>query len=276
MLALARQDAEPVVETLRSAPPLPVGGQWATFLRNHDEVDLSQLTPEQQVEVFAALGPDESMQIYGRGIRRRLAPMLRNDVRRIRLAYSLQFTLPGTPVLRYGEEIGMGEDLSLEGRSAVRTPMQWSDSPAAGFSGADSKRLVRPVLADGEYSYQSVNVLRQRRDPESLLSWFERMIRTLRECPEVGVGRCSLLDVPLPRHVMAHRFDAPQGSMLFLHNLADRPVTLDLGEQPSTDPRVVEVFANRGYEPPAHDLAGIELDGYGFRWIRLDRDTGTA
>jgi maltose alpha-D-glucosyltransferase/alpha-amylase len=122
MLALARGNPELIIDALRDTPALPAGGQWATFLRNHDEVDLSRLTAEQRGEVFAAFGPDENMQLYGRGIRRRLAPMLGGDRRRIELAYALQFSLRGTPVLRYGEEIGMGEDLSLNGRDAIRTP----------------------------------------------------------------------------------------------------------------------------------------------------------
>ena len=134
MLALARQDPEPIIDALRDTPKLPAGGQWATFLRNHDEIDLSRLTADQRTEVFAQFGPDENMQLYDRGIRRRLAPMLGNDRRRLELAYALQFSLRGTPVLRYGEEIGMGDDLSLDGRDAIRTPMQWSY--------ADERRLL--------------------------------------------------------------------------------------------------------------------------------------
>ncbi|GAB3815240.1 hypothetical protein GCM10027605_62180 [Micromonospora zhanjiangensis] len=146
MLALARRDPEPVIEALRETPALPSGAQWATFLRNHDEIDLSRLTADQRQDVFREFGPDEDMQLYGRGIRRRLAPMLGNDRRRIELAYSLQFSLRGTPVLRYGEEIGMGEDLSLPGRESIRTPMQWSMKPNAGFSEADAGKLIRPVV----------------------------------------------------------------------------------------------------------------------------------
>src|SRR3954447_26819403 len=158
MLALARRNPESIIDALRDTPALPVGGQWATFLRNHDEVDLSRLTTEQRAEVFEQFGPDENMQLYGRGIRRRLAPMLGNDRRHIELAYSLQFSLRGTPVLRYGEEIGMGDDLSLDGGNAIRTPMQWSLLPNGGFSTARTADLVRPVVSDGEYGYEKVNV----------------------------------------------------------------------------------------------------------------------
>ena len=209
MLALARQDPEPVIEALRDTPVLPEGGQWATFLRNHDEIDLSRLTAAQRDQVYAQFGPDENMRIYDRGIRRRFAPMLGNDRRRIELAYALQFSLRGTPVLRYGEEIGMGEDLSLPGRDAIRTPMQWSYQPNAGFSTAEADKLVRPIIDKGDFSYEKVNVTAQRRDSKSLLAWFERMIRTLREAPEVGSGSTTHIDVQMPPGVLAHRADGP-------------------------------------------------------------------
>jgi maltose alpha-D-glucosyltransferase/alpha-amylase len=276
MLALARGDGEPVMEMLHAPLRIPEISQWATFLRNHDEVDLSRLTAEQREDIFREFGPEPDMQLYGRGIRRRLAPMLGNDLRRIELAYSLQFTLPGTPVLRYGEEIGMGENLSLPGRYAIRTPMQWADRPNAGFSAAPPEDLVRPVISGGEYGYETVNVTEQRRDPDSLLSWFERMIRMLRECPEVGSGQCGPVDVPLPRHVLAHRADSPEGCMLFLHNLGPDDAVVDLGRLPGASEDVVEVFSDQAYEPPTAELKGLALAGYGYRWVRLNRFHGAA
>lgn len=268
VLALARQDPEPIIEALRTTPALPRGGQWATFLRNHDEIDLSRLTAEQREEVFAAFGPDPEMRLYDRGIRRRLAPMLGGDQRRLRLAYSLQFTLRGTPVLRYGEEIGMGGNLSLPGRAAIRTPMQWSSGPGAGFSTAP--KLVRPVISGGEYGYQTVNVTAQQRDPGSLLSWFERMIRILRESPEVGAGTCAHVDTAMPPGVLAHRADGSSGSTLFLHNLSERATTVDLSTLSGEAPGPVEVFADQAYPPPGK-LDSLDLAGYGYRWIRLCR-----
>ncbi|MGW0431227.1 alpha-amylase family protein [Micromonospora sp. NPDC003197] len=270
MLALARHDPEPIIDALRDTPTLPPGGQWATFLRNHDEIDLSRLTAEQREQVFAAFGPAEEMRIYGRGIRRRLAPMLGNDRRRLELAYALQFSLRGTPVLRYGEEIGMGDDLSLPGRQSIRTPMQWSDQPNAGFSAAPAKELVRPVIDDGEYGYQRVNVTAQRRDPGSLLNWFERMIRTLRETPEIGSGSCTHVDVRLPPSVLAHRADGPTGSMLFLHNLGPDKAVLDLGELYPETELPGDVLSDRRYAPVGK-FDALELAGYGYRWIRLSR-----
>src|SRR5690606_1143797 len=132
-LSLARQDAGPLADALRSRPPIPPDCQWATFVRNHDELTLDKLSDDEREEVFAAFGPDEDMQPYGRGLRRRLPPMLDGDPRRLRLVYSLLFALPGTPTLFYGEEIGMGENLDAPGRLAVRTPMQWSDDRNGGF-----------------------------------------------------------------------------------------------------------------------------------------------
>jgi maltose alpha-D-glucosyltransferase / alpha-amylase len=273
MLALARQDPESLIEALRDTPKLPVGGQWATFLRNHDEIDLSRLTTEQRNQVYAEFGPDENMRIYDRGIRRRLAPMLGNDRRRIELAYALQFSLRGTPVLRYGEEIGMGEDLSLPGREAIRTPMQWSYKPNAGFSTADAEKLVRPVIDKGEFGYQNVNVTAQRGDPKSLLAWFERMIRTLREAPEIGSGSTTHIDVAMPPGVLAHRADGPTGTMVFVHNLGTDDVEVDLSSlEPEAD-LPIDVLTDRGYGELGK-LGAVKVSGYGYRWIRLCRGRG--
>src|SRR6201995_3704231 len=187
------------------------------------------------------------MRLYGRGIRRRLAPMLGGDQRRIRLAYSLQFTLRGTPVIRYGEEIGMGDDLSLPDRESIRTPMQWSALANAGFCRASADRLYKPVVADGTFGYGQVNVRAQRNDPGSLLSWFERMMRTLRECPEVSTGSCTHVDVPVPPGVLAHRADDTTGTILFLHNLGDQDATADLSSLAGTAASPSEVLADHDY-----------------------------
>ena len=183
------------------------------------------------------------------------------------MAYALQCTLPGTPVIRYGDEIGMGDDLSLPERNAMRTPMQWTDQPNAAFSDAKPKQLVRPVISGGEFGYETVNVLAQRHDPDSLLMFMERMLRSLRECPEFGVGSCQPIDVG-ERSVLALRFEAPTG----VDAGADQPRvpkrgTVDAG--PVSTGHAVEIFADRAYDRPDPSLGTIELDGYGFRWIRL-------
>jgi maltose alpha-D-glucosyltransferase/alpha-amylase len=194
--------------------------------------------------------------------------MLNGDQARLRLAYSLQFTLPGTPVLRYGEEIGMGDDLSLPDRESIRTPMQWANRPGAGFTDSDSP--VRPLIADGEYGYPSVNAADQRVDGDSLLSWFQRMIHTTRECPEIGAGVCTPVPVD-PPGVLVHRMSADQGTLLFVHNLGADDLVVDVGRQPDQDGDPVEVFSDRRYAPVGPELTGIEIGASGFRWLRLSR-----
>jgi maltose alpha-D-glucosyltransferase/alpha-amylase len=270
VLGLAREDTEPIIDALRDSPKLPDGGQWATFLRNHDEIDLSRLTAEQRKDVLDRFGPDENMQLYGRGIRRRLAPMLGNDRRRIELAYALQFSLRGTPVLRYGEEIGMGENLELDGRYAIRTPMQWNNLPNGGFSSADPKQVVRPVISGGEFGYETLNATLQRHDPKSLLSWFERMIRTLREAPEIGAGTCTHVDVPAPRGILVHRADADTGTMLFVHNLGTEEGEVDLSSLAAEAEFPNDVLADQEYPEPG-EFDKIRVAGYGYRWIRMRR-----
>ena len=268
-LALARSDAEPLVEALHHLPRVPAMAQWATFLRNHDELDLSTLTDEQRGDVFTAFGARADMRLFGRGIRRRLAPMFRGDRRHMELAYALQFAMPGTPVLRYGEEIGMGEDLSLKGREAIRTPMQWSAAPNGGFSTAAPNQLVRPVVTGGDFGFENVNVRLQRNDSSSLLAWFERMMRTLRECPEINTGSCTHVDVPTPPGVLAHRADDDTGTVLFLHNLDEQDATADLGVLENVAEAPTEMLADRDYGDI--DLGKLAVAGYGYRWIRLCR-----
>jgi maltose alpha-D-glucosyltransferase/alpha-amylase len=272
VLGLARQDARPIASTLRELPVLPRHGQWATFLRNHDEIDLGRLTDEERQDVFAEFGPEENMQLYGRGIRRRLAPMLGGNRRRIELAYSLQLSMPGTPVIRYGEEIGMGENLDLPERESIRTPMQWDDTPNAGFSRAAPEQLVAPVIDTGPYGYQRVNVTAQRLDAHSLLTWFERILHALRECREIGSGDYEVIDAG-PAHVLVHRADGHTGSTLFVHNLAERSCTLELGAQRDPGYRPLNFFGDSDYGRDV-DLEAVELAGFGYRWIRLRQTRG--
>jgi maltose alpha-D-glucosyltransferase/alpha-amylase len=271
VLALALKNAGPIAATLRELPDLPRHGQWATFLRNHDEIDLGRLTDEERQLVFAEFGPDPNMQLYGRGIRRRLAPMLGGDRRRIELAYALQLSMPGTPVIRYGEEIGMGDNLDLPEREAIRTAMQWDDRVNAGFSRAEPERLVAPVIDFGEYSYERVNVTAQRLDPESLLTWFERTLHALRECPEISSGDHTILDVG-PEHVLVDRADGRFGSTLCVHNLAEVPVTLDLGAERDPEQRPLNWVQDADYDDV--DLSALRVNSYGYRWIRLRQSPG--
>jgi len=272
--SFARQDATSLVRALESLPPLPMTAQWGTFLRNHDEIDLGRLTEAERKQAFEAFGPDENMQLYDRGIRRRLAPMLGNDPRLLELAYSLLCTLPGTPVLRYGEEIGMGDDLSLPERNAIRTPMQWSNEPNAGFSNAPKQQLVRPVIEDAEYGYQKVNVEMQRRDPLSLLNRMERMIRLRKEHPEFGLGEWSLVDTGLAP-IFAIRAEWQGTVTVAVHNFADRPFRVPLKLPGHEAQHLVDSLRNESFPIPEDGTAcEIELDPYGFRWLRVSKTPG--
>jgi maltose alpha-D-glucosyltransferase/alpha-amylase len=264
--ALATADVRPLVRALERTRALPPTAQWAHFLRNNDELDLGRLTPAQQQRVFAAFGPDKDMQLYDRGIRRRLAPMLGGDQRRLELAYSLLFTLPGTPVIRYGDEIGMGDDLSLPEREAARTVMQWSNSANGGFSIA--RRIATPVIADGPFGYPHVNVAEQRRDPGSLLNWTERLIRLRKECPELGWGAWRALDPGTPG-VLALRFDWRGNAVVAVHNLAAeaRETTLKLPDHKGE--KLVNLLAYDNSAPDRRGTHKIELPAYGYRWYRV-------
>ena len=266
-LALARSQAEPISRVLEATPPIPAQAQWSSFLRNHDELDLGRLSEAERAEVFAAFGPDPAMQIYERGLRRRLGPMLGGDLARLKLAFTLMFSLPGTPMIWYGEEIGMGEDLSQPERNAVRTPMQWSDEANGGFSTAAPERLIRPVLTDAGFGFSSVNVAEQRDASGSLMEHVQRLVRVRRACPEIGWGEWRLVETDAPA-VLALRYDWRGQTVLCLHNLGDVEAELRLhGEDPS--PRLVPLFCDDGDRTARQPSDLIKLRPFGFRWLRV-------
>ena len=268
--AFATGDARPVAEMLDATRDVvPDTAQWGIFLRNHDELDLGRLSEEQRDRVFAAFAPDPSMRLYGRGIRRRLAPMLGGDRRRLELAYSLLFTLPGTPVLYYGDEIGMGDDLSLPERDGCRTPMQWSADPQGGFTTAD--KPVHPVIRDGDFGFHAINVAKQRRDPQSLLNWMERIMRMRKECPEIGLGTNRLLDTGDPA-LLALRYDWRDNALVVVHNFAgeEKSLILEPGEKDCTD-QLVNILSDNHSHPDEAGRHHLTLEPYGYRWFRLGR-----
>jgi len=264
--ALATADTGLLRDKLEASRCVPDAGQWANFLRNHDELDIGRLPEEQRQSVFEAFGPEEEMQLYGRGIRRRLAPMLGGDRRRIELANSLMMTLPGTPVIRYGDEIGMGDDLSLSERDAVRTPMQWSDGKNGGFSTSDDPIL--PPIQGRAYGFEQLNVAEQRTDNDSLLNWMERIIRMRKELPEIGWGAHRILDTPAS--VLALRYDWQQHVSIFIHNLENcrREVLVDAGGDMGGTDRLTCVLTHESYEPEEDGRYAIVLEPYGYRWLR--------
>jgi maltose alpha-D-glucosyltransferase / alpha-amylase len=263
-LALATGDTRPLRKALEATRERPPTAQWGVFLRNHDELDLGRLQPEQREKVFQAFAPDPDMRLYDRGIRRRLAPMLNGDRRRLELAYSLLFTLPGTPVLRYGDELGMGDDLQLPERNGARTPMQWSTLPQAGFSSA--ARTALPVVSDGPFGFQRINVADQRRDHESLLNWMERMIRMRKECPQIGWGDFAVLEGQ--QEVLALRYDWQSTAVLVLHNLSEKPVSLSLRARDAGHDQLVSLLSH-DHSSARRGRHVIELEGYAYRWYRV-------
>ena len=271
-LSLARGDAGPITSALGQRASLDITSQWANFVRNHDELILDKLDDDQRQEVFAAFGPDPDMQLYDRGLRRRLPSMLGGDTRRMKMTYSLAFSLPGTPVLFYGEEIGMVENLDVEGRFAVRTPMQWSGDVNGGFSKADKRKLPRP-MPDGLYGPDRVNAADQRHDHQSFWWFMRNLIYTYRQQPEIGWSTVEILDQPNTA-VLAHicRETESQWAMVALHNFgADSAmVSVRLKDEPGC--LLVDLLDGLS-EHELDDKGRVEigLEPYGYRWLRLRR-----
>lgn len=273
-LALAQQDSMPVVEGLLKMPQIPRTCQWSVFLRNHDELDLGRLTDAQRQTVFHSFAPQSNMQLYHRGIRRRLAPMFNGNIDRLKMAYSLLFSLPGTPVMRYGDEIGMGEDLKLKERDSIRTPMQWSAEPNGGFSTAPRSQLFRPVISSGPYGYQRVNVAAQRRDPSSLLNFIERCIRLRKECPHFGRGSWEIIQTSQPA-VFAHACTWQESTIIAVHNLSEKNCTLELDLSDFHTKRVGDLLSNEQDLPVKDNMLRLALKGYDHRWLRLSHPAAT-
>ena len=267
-LALATTDARPLAKSLKATEARPATAQWGQFLRNNDELDLGRLTEAQRAAVFAAFGPEKSMQLYERGIRRRLAPMLQGDRRRLEMAYSLMVTLPGTPVIRYGDEIGMGDDLALPERNCARTPMQWSAERQGGFTLSDSP--VLPPISDGPYGFTHINVAAQRRDPDSLLNWMERILRMRKEVPEIGWGVPTILPTGT-KEVLAIRYDWRGNAALFIHNFSALPLEIRLtpGAEGTHDSLLVNLLSEANSAADEHGRHCILLEPYGYRWFRV-------
>ena len=275
-LALVRQDAGTLVHSLRAMPSLPADDAWANFVRNHDEWSLDKLTEAERQEVFRAFGPKEEMQLFGRGLRRRLPTMLDGDPARIRLVYSLTFALPGAPVLFYGEEIGMAENLAIPGRMSVRAPMQWSNERNGGFSAAPPGKLRRPVVEGRKWGPAAINVADQQRKADSLLNWMERLIRRRRETPEIVFGAWSLVPVP-EAEIFALRYDWGPRTVLVIHNLGAKARGTSFKLEPAKlEPAagsdgLTDLFGEGDFSLDKDGTVTVELDGYGCRWLRVRR-----
>jgi trehalose synthase len=267
-LSLARSDPAPLIASLAARPALPPEAGWANFVRNHDELTLDKLTDAEREEVFAAFAPDEEQRVYGRGITRRLPPMLAGDPRRVRMVYSLLFSLPGTPVLFYGEEIGMGENPAIGGREAVRTPMQWTDGKNGGFSMAAPSRLVAPIPDDG-YAPVHINVQQQRNDDGSLLQFIRHLAARYHVSPEIGWGTLRILEHD-GEGVFAHAVEADVGRMIALHNFTEVPVRLRVEVGAVEEGTVLlDLHGPDRLEVSPRGMVELELAPYGFRWLRI-------
>jgi glycosidase len=249
-----------------------VTSQWANFVRNHDELTLDKLSDSERQEVFDAFGPQPDMQLYGRGLRRRLPSMLGGDERRMRMTYSLAFSLPGTPVLFYGEEIGMAENPDIPGRLAVRAPMQWTSGDNGGFSKASRRRLTRPV-PDGLYGPERVNAADQRHDHRSFWWFMRNLIYTYRQQPEIGWSTAEVLKQPNPA-VLAHVCREKSGwAMVALHNFGPDACNVPIQlEDASAGSVLVDLLDGLSHhELDARGRIELSLEPYGYQWLRLLR-----
>jgi maltose alpha-D-glucosyltransferase/alpha-amylase len=269
-MALRQEDRRPIVEILERTPPIPAGCQWGMFLRNHDELTLEMVTDEERDYLYNEYARDRRMRLNV-GIRRRLAPLLDNSRRRIELLHALLFSLPGSPFLYYGDEIGMGDNIYLGDRDGVRTPMQWSADRNAGFSRADFARLYFPVIMDPVYGYQSVNVEAQRRYPSSLLHWMRSMITLRRRHRVFGRGTMRFVK-PENRCVFAFTRAHEGETALCVFNLSERaqPVELDLREHEGRVP--VEMLGGAEFPAVREDAYQLALAPFGFYWFLLRKE----
>ncbi len=271
-MSVRQEERTPIVEIMQQTPEIPETCQWAIFLRNHDELTLEMVTDEDRDYMYREYAKDPRMKL-NLGIRRRLAPLMDSGRRRLELLHSLLFSLPGTPVMYYGDEIGMGDNIFLGDRNGVRTPMQWTPDRNAGFSRADYARLYAPVIADTVYGYQALNVEAQEANPGSLLNWVRELIRVRKQHPALWMGKLRFVN-PTNRKVMAFVREAPEETLLCICNLARgaQPAELDLSGWQGWTP--IELFAETPFPPITERPYQLSLGAYGFYWFRLQPPGG--
>lgn len=266
-MALARADRTPIEEIIAHTPDLPASCQWATFLRCHDELTLEMVTSEERAFMWNYYAPEPRMRL-NLGIRRRLAPLLGNDHARIQVANSILLTFIGTPVIYYGDEIGMGDNIWLEDRAGVRTPMQWNDELNAGFSTASPEKLYEPLITDSVYGYQRVNVAAQEHDPASLLNWTRRALQIRRQHPAFGRGDLRWLAVD-NRSTLAYVRTAPDETLVILNNLSDFSASFALDTAAWNGKKLVDLFSDEAISIASSQPLSLELPRYGYRWFKL-------
>jgi maltose alpha-D-glucosyltransferase / alpha-amylase len=269
-MAIAQEDRHPIVEIMEQTPGIPDSCQWAIFLRNHDELTLETVTSRERDYMYQAYAADPRARL-NLGIRRRLAPLLDNDHERIKLMNSLLLSMPGSPIIYYGDEIGMGDNVYLGDRNGLRTPMQWSFDRNAGFSRADPQQLYLPPIMDPVYGYQAVNVEAQTRDRSSLLNWMKHLLQVRRGSQAFGRGTLRFIR-PGNRHVLVYLREYGPDTILCVANLARsaQPVELDLGAHKGVVP--VELLGRTSFPPIGEQPYLLTLPSYGFYWFRLSRE----
>jgi maltose alpha-D-glucosyltransferase/alpha-amylase len=273
-MAIRREDRIPIVEIMSRTPPIPDNAQWAIFLRNHDELTLEMVTDEERDYMYSEYAKD-SMMRRNLGIRRRLAPLLENSRRKIELMNSLLLSLPGTPVIYYGDELGMGDNVFLGDRNGVRTPMQWSGDRNAGFSRADAARLYEPLITDPVYGFQAVNVEAQERLPTSLLEWMRRIIRVRKRYRAFGRGSLEFLNAD-NRTVLAYIRAYGDEVLLCVVNLSRfvQPSQLDLSAYAGWQP--IELIGETPFPPIGELPYFLTFGPHSFYWFRLERPSPVA
>jgi len=268
-MAVKLEDRKPIIEILEQTPQIPENCQWCIFLRNHDELTLEMVTDIERDYMYDSFANDKAMRI-NLGIRRRLAPMMENDRRRIELLNGLLLSMPGTPIIYYGDEIGMGDNIYLGDRNGVRTPMQWNGGWNAGFSSSDPERLYSPLISNPVYGYQAVNVDSQRRSEHSLLSWTKSVIRTRNSSKVFSRGSIEFLN-PLNHRVLAYVRQLSEEKVLVVNNLASSAQAVELNLQAYKGHIPIEMFG-RNLFPRIGDLPYLlTLGPYQFYWFRLRR-----
>ncbi len=272
-MAIRREDRMPIIEIMDRTPEIPNGAQWAIFLRNHDELTLEMVTDEERDYMYAEYAKDPEMR-KNVGIRRRLAPLLENSRRKIELMTSFLLSLPGTPVIYYGDEIGMGDNVYLGDRNGVRTPMQWTNDRNGGFSRADAARLYDPLITDPVYGFQAVNVEAQERLPTSLLEWTRRMIRVRKRFQAFGRGSLEFLSAD-NRRAIAYIREYDDQVLLCVANLSRfaQPLQLDLSRFNGWRP--IELIGETPFPPIGELPYFLTFGPHNFYWFRLERPAST-
>jgi maltose alpha-D-glucosyltransferase/alpha-amylase len=268
-MAVKLEDRKPIIDIMEQTPPIPEICQWCLFLRNHDELTLEMVTEIERDYMYDTYATDKAMRI-NMGIRRRLAPMMENDRRRIELMNGLLLSMPGTPVIYYGDEIGMGDNIYLGDRNGVRTPMQWNGGWNGGFSAADPERLYSPVISNPVYGYQAVNVESQRRSEHSLLNWMKSLIQTRNLFQVFSRGSIEFLD-PSNHRVLAYVRQLGGEKVLVVNNLSSSAQAVELNLQRYKGHIPIEMFG-RNLFPRIGELPYLlTLGPYQFYWFRLRR-----